>query len=225
VTQPEAVDGTQEGSDVAVIAVYRQVLQKLCTEVDHPGCPEIVIEEKRSQGIAAYHPANDEIVFHPSFPDVFPPSFFIDVGFERAETYLFRGLVLHELGHRAEPGWIHMRRMLWAAAPTLWLLAALYSEFVEFNSITALMCLGGIPLLGGACLVSWIGELRADDYSCDLGGIGGAIAMFDLLESVEAKAGLTHPPTWLRRQRQLHRAGLPSARFNRDSLWRRHRQM
>ncbi|EKT76634.1 hypothetical protein WSS_A41820 [Rhodococcus opacus M213] len=191
---------------------YVTVVQHLCDRTGHVPHPEVLFDEKKALGVAAYHPRRDELALDPAF---------LTLGLDFAESYAFDGVIVHELGHRTEPGWIVLRRWLFWASAVVSACVGLYTYARPFNDVCAVLMF--IALLLFLCIwpVSWNAEFRADDYMCDVAGIGVAVCTFDLLAACNAQSSVTHPPTSLRLARQLRRAKLPHARRNRESILRR----
>ncbi|NKR30186.1 GNAT family N-acetyltransferase, partial [Rhodococcus hoagii] len=167
--------------------LYRRRVEELCDEIGVVGYPSVTFDGSKTKDTpSAYDYRTDEIAIHPELltGDV--------QGFVR--SYAFEGLIFHELGHRAKPRWVIARRSLVWGSFVLCALASLQFLGFGFGSATALMLLAAVVALVAGWLVAWTAEFNADDYMCDVGGIGRSVEMFGLLDRIEASGTFTHPP-------------------------------
>ncbi len=165
--------------------------------------PKVVFDKRKPLGQVAYHYPHDELALDPDFLAV-----------ERTDLYCHEGLILHELGHRAAPTLLRVRRYLCVLLlATLFLAVGGYIHLAGANigAATIGMLLAATAAEAVAVwILSWVAEFAADDYMCDQGGIARAAAMMDLIDHCPGM--WTHPPTPMRLHRQLRRTGLPPRR-------------
>ena len=146
-----------------------------------------MFDKRKPLGQVAYHYPHDELALDPDFLAV-----------ERTDLYCHEGLILHELGHRAAPTLLRVRRYLCVLLlATLFLAVGGYIDLAGAN-----IGAGTISLLLAATaaeavavwILSWVSEFAADDYMCDQGGIARAAAM--MVDLIDPCPGMwTHPPS------------------------------
>jgi len=199
-----AAERQEERSDEKQAGLWVEKVVQLASAAGQADPPKVVFDKRKPLGLVAYHYPHDELALDPDFLAV-----------ERTDLYCHEGLILHELGHRAAPTLLRVRRYLCALLllATLFLAVGGYIDLAGANIGAATI---GLLLAATAAeavavwILSWVSEFAADDYMCDQGGIARAIAMMDLINPCPGM--WTHPPTPMRLHRQLRRTGLPPRR-------------
>lgn len=183
---------------------YWAAVGELAAESGQATAPGVAFNERGSRGVAAYHPIGDRVVLHPAFVKQ------LGAAYAGGARQMFRGVVLHELGHRSDKFLIFARQGVALAVSAVGVIGAVVvasSPALQRNwAVPAL--LWAVVLLGlfAVFALSWYAELRADDAALDVGGPAAATAMLDLLDRADAKPSLLHPPTRMRRRRQVRRS-------------------
>ncbi|QSE87813.1 hypothetical protein JWS13_03885 (plasmid) [Rhodococcus pseudokoreensis] len=204
-----AVDASGDPTLAAAEEAIRVTVRDLALRVGQSTIPNVVFDRQRALGLAAYHYKTDDLVLN---PEVRGRS---DFGVDWFVGYWFEGLILHELGHRAEATLLRARWWPVVGAGGLLVAAALVDLFWELPIVYVGFVIGLLLLLLGALAfipLSWLCEFRADDFMCDHGGIVRAASCLDMIET-QAQGGndLLHPTHRLRFRRQIRRASLPQA--------------
>ena len=196
--------------DVAV----RAVVDELATEVGQtvPVRTEISSELSRTGGIAAYHVEPDKLYLDPALAQGISD----DPG-----SYYGTGVVLHELGHRADRKLMlwRLRSVWWTTyaialpMPVLLTIGTWAQQPWALTAMGVLIALWSIVFLVVRVPLCWYSEFRADDFCCDVGGIARAAIVLTVFSELRLTFGkalaarLTHPPTSMRLRRQMRRAG------------------
>ncbi len=199
-----AAERQEERSDEKQAGLWVEKVVQLASAAGQTDPPKVVFDKRKSLGLAAYHYPHDELALDPD-----------RLAVERTDLYCHEGLILHELGHRAAPTLLRVRRYLCVLLllATLFLAVGGYIHLAGANigAATIGMLLAATAAEAVAMwILSWVAEFAADDYMCDQGGIARAAAMMNLIDHYPGT--WTHPPPPMRLHRQLRRTGLPPRR-------------
>ncbi len=96
-----AAERQEERSDEKQAGLWVEKVVQLASAAGQADPPKVVFDKRKSLGLAAYHYPHDELALDPDFLAV-----------ERTDLYCHEGLILHELGHRAAPTLLRVRRYL-----------------------------------------------------------------------------------------------------------------
>ena len=207
-------DPNDAAAAVDTAEIVSGVVDRLAEDVGQDVPVKTVITDVTSKtgGIAAYYVESDTLYVDPGWAQLIV---------DDPELYASTGMVLHELGHRADRRiavW-RMRSYWWPVyfiAPTMFPLL-LIGQFMQqtwaWVAMSGLFAVWGLIFIFVFIPLSWYAEFRADDFCCDTGGISKAAMFLFVLCDVRLPFGsalramVTHPPSGMRFRRQMRRAG------------------